>query len=187
MSGYYTYLVSSLPMLHFGTKPPFSFGKFLEICRGLISASDIDTLKISTIIEGGVDEKINPTLKKWHAFDTSLRNELVKIRALRKRLEPLKYIREGGYTDPSVAHIALHAYRSPSILEAEKILDQERWRFLEELAIGHYFDIEFLMVYANKLLILQRWEEINTLDKTRALEELLSNERKNHCSSTNSE
>lgn len=160
-------------MLHFGMKPPFSFEKFLQMCSSLIAASDIDTIKISTIIESGVDEKINPTLKKWRTFDTSLRNELVKIRAGRKRLDPLKYIRQDGYTSPSIAHIALHAHRAPSILEAERTLDQERWRFLEELSIGHYFDIEFLIVYANKLLILQRWEKINTLDKTRAMEEVL--------------
>ena len=114
------------------------------------------------------------TLKKWNAFDKALRNELVKIRAAHKKLDPLKYMRYEGGADPSITHIAAHAFRTPSLLEGEKILDQARWNFLDELAIGHYFDIDFLTVYANKLLIMERWEKINTLDKVKALEEAIT-------------
>jgi len=161
MTAYYTYLISSLPMLHFGTKPPFPFDKFCQLCEGLIPDKNIDVLKKAS----------------WLAFDRALRNELVKIRAAHKKLDPLKYLRyarDNGDTDPSITHIALHAYRTPSILEAEKFLDQARWRSLDELAIGHYFDIDYLIVYANKLLILERWERINTLDRVKALEKVLA-------------
>lgn len=160
-------------MLHFGMKPPFSFKKFLTMCHHIIPDRDVDIIKASSLLEEYPYEEINPTLKKWRAFDISLRNELVRIRAARKRIDPSKYLRYGGHMDLSIAHIALHAHRTPSLLEAEKILDQARWHFLDELSIGHYFDIDSLIIYANKLLILERWERINTLDKTRAAEELL--------------
>ena len=39
--------------------------------------------------------------------------------------------------------------------------------------MGHYFDIDFLITYALKLLILERWENMRALDKERALEDLL--------------
>ncbi len=178
MPGYYTYLISSLPMLHFGIKPPFSFEKCLQICHGIISDADIILLKTASrtgedVYESAQAEDMPLAEKRWRAFDTALRNELVKVRAARKRLDPLKYLRQGGYTDPSIAHIAIGAHRDPSILEAERMLDQERWRVLEELAMGHYFDIDALIVYAHKLLILERWENIRSADKSHALEEVL--------------
>lgn len=170
---YYIYLVSSLPMLHFGMKPPLSFEKFLWICEDLIPESELDALRAASIVEQCVHDENCPALKKWHDFDKLLRNELVKVRASRRRLDPLKHLRGDGYADPSVAHTALHAHRTPSPLEAEKILDEARWRFLEELSIGHYFDIDFLIVYAVKLLILERWEKINKLDKARAVADVV--------------
>jgi hypothetical protein len=174
MSGHYIYLMSSLPMLHFGMKPPFSFEKFLQTCHGIISDSDITILKTASQTGEYGYECAQPTLKKWRTFDITLRNELVKMRAARKRLDPLKYIRSGGDTEPAITHIALHARRAPSILEAEKILDRERWRFLDESSVGHYFDIDALIIYAIKLLILERWGKINTLDKSRTLDEVLA-------------
>lgn len=161
MASFYTYLISSLPMLHFGAKPPFSFEKFLEICRDKIPDEEIVLLKITSH-------------KKWHSFDTALRNELVKIRAQRKHIDPLKYIRGDSYTEPSIAHIAMNAYRNTSILEAEKMLEQARWQMLDELAVGHYFDLDVLIIYALKLLILERWERIRSSDKSQLLEGVLS-------------
>ncbi|MEA3305256.1 MAG: DUF2764 family protein [Candidatus Omnitrophota bacterium] len=178
MPGYYTYLISSLPMLHFGMKPPFSFEKFLRICRGIIPGSDIHILETVSRAGEYACESAQPQAqpqagdiplaeKRWRTFDTALRNELVKIRAARKGLDPLKYIRRDGYADPSITHIAINVHRNLSILEAERTLDQERWRVLDELATGHYFDIDSLIVYAHKLLILERWESIRGVDKPR--------------------
>lgn len=159
-------------MLHFGMKIPFSFEKFISMCYGPISESDIEILKTASAIDEYDYKKPPPIIRKWRTFDRSLRNELVKIRATRKKLDPNKSMRGDEYTDPSIAHVALHACRTPSSLEAEKILDQERWRYLDELAMGHYFDIDALIIYAIKLLILERWERIRTLDKTRVLDEM---------------
>lgn len=161
-------------MLHFGIKPPFSFEKFLQICRELILERDIEVLEKASI-RGDYEYARNEAdiLTKWHAFDTALRNELVKIRASHKRLDPLKYIRQDGYQGPAISHIAMNAHRSTSPLEAERMLDQERWHVLEELKRGHYFDLDFLIAYGHELLILERWERINTADKSHLVEEAL--------------
>jgi len=175
MPAYYTYLISSLPMLRFGARPPFSFERFLEICKGLIPDGEMDILKEISAADGrvyaGAEE---PTLKRWRSFDTALRNELAKIRASRKRRDPSKYIRRDGYAEASITHIAMSACRNPFILEAERALDTERWRFLGELEAGHYFDIGFLVVYACKLLILQKWDKVAAAGKARLLEEALA-------------
>ena len=172
-SSYYTYLISSLPMLRFGIRPSFSFKKFLQLCQALISDSDINILKTASISGEYPQEMPQPALKRWRDFDTALRNELVKIRAARRGVEPLKYLRRTEHEDFSLFHLGVKAYRAPSVLEAEDMLDQQRWRFLDELAIGHYFDLDLLIVYALKLLILERWGRIRQADKSRLLQEAL--------------
>jgi hypothetical protein len=165
MTGYYVYLISSLPVLHFGTKPPFSMEKFFAICSELIPAGDLEILKSSLEDEGE---------GRYHDFETALRNELVKIRAARKHLDAAKFLRRDGYAEQWISHAAAGAYRNPSVIGAQKMLDQDRWRFLDELSVGHYFDIEILMIYARKLLILERWEYVRTADADKLLEETLT-------------
>ncbi|MDO8535630.1 MAG: DUF2764 family protein [Candidatus Omnitrophota bacterium] len=164
MSGYYVYLISSLPMLHFGGKPPFGMGRFFSICAELISPRDLEELKGSLKDTGA---------GKYNDFETALRNELVKVRAQHKHLDASKFLRSDGYADQWVTHIAVGAYRNPSVIEREKMLDQERWKFLDELSIGHYFDLELLMIYARKLSILERWERVSAADAGKLLEEAL--------------
>ena len=165
-------------MLHYGARPPFSSEKFLEICRGTIPDGDIHIIKKS-ILATTHGENISPEAttpsaeRKWRAFDVALRNELVKTRAVRKRLDPAKYMQRDGYTEPSVTHVALHAQRTPSIIHAEESLDRERWRVLDSIATGHYFDIDCLVVYAQHLLILERWQRINTADRAGMLENVV--------------
>ncbi|MCX5666448.1 MAG: DUF2764 family protein [Candidatus Omnitrophica bacterium] len=165
MSGYYIYLISSLPVLHFGTKPPFGMEKFFSMCAGLISSDDLEALK-SSLKDDGED--------RYHDFETALRNELVKIRAQRKHLDASKYLRRDGYADGWISHIASGAYRNPSVIDREKMLDLDRWRFLDELSIGHYFDMDILMIYARKLSILEKWERVRTADAPKLLEEALT-------------
>lgn len=160
MAEFYTYLISSLPMLHFGAKPPFSYEQFLLKCRELIPAKDFIILKDLISLDNQ-----QAVIKEMRNFELLLRNELVKIRALRKKIDPAKFLRQDGYAGPSVYHAALAAYRNPSPLEGEKLLDEARWKFLDELSAGHYFDLSALIIYAYKLLILERWFNMNTADR----------------------
>lgn len=212
---YYTYLIASLPVLQFGSPPPFSFEEFLQICSRSVSQRHIDILKRAVLTDeltaaetktlftplekpraeargknkessafsNGVNAPYESFLtgfapeanvlaveREWYRFETGLRNELSKIRAVRRHEDPERYLRKGVEAEADIARVAMNAYRNPSILGAEKMLDEARWRKLDELAVGHYFDIDFLVVYAYKLLILQRWEKVRIADKPRVLE-----------------
>ena len=161
MADFYTYLIASLPMLHFGMKPPFSFERFLEICRQFIPEKDFHLLSTLPQPEQYSEKgKRHRIIQKWIEFDGALRNELVKIRAGRKHVDPAMYLRTDGYSGSSLAPVVIAANTTTSILDAEKTLDEIRWKALEELATGHYFDLDLLITYAYKLLILQRWENI---------------------------
>lgn len=173
MSGFHIYLISSLPMLHFGMKAPISFERFTELCRQLLSGEDsrvIEDCKKEGILEVRL---LHPALDKWRTFETALRNELVRIRASRKKIEPTRYLRQDGFTPTYISHTALNAVRNPSVLESERILDLERWHFLDELENGHYFDTDFLIVYALKLLMLEKWDKIRSADRQKELKEVL--------------
>ncbi len=174
MPNYYVYLISSLPVLTFNGQPPFSFEKFLQLCLGLIPERDIEIIKITAEETGFIYKGKQPVLKQWFSFETALRNEFVKIRASYRHIDPAPYLRADGYTGVSLFHAAMSAHRNPSLLDSERALDQERWNFLEELERGHYFDLDFLIVYALKLLLLERWEKINAADKIRLMEGVLT-------------
>jgi hypothetical protein len=175
VANYHIYLISSLPALNFGAKPPFSFDHYLKACEGLISDEDMSLVRSAESFGFNYTAVENATLKKLAAFETMLRNELVKIRSSRKKIDPAKYLREDGFPESVyAAHMAINAYRKPSLLEAEKALDLDRWAHLEELAVGHYFDIDILIIYARKLLILERWDKISTAQTHTMLEEVLS-------------
>ncbi|PIQ89441.1 MAG: hypothetical protein COV72_03035 [Candidatus Omnitrophica bacterium CG11_big_fil_rev_8_21_14_0_20_42_13] len=176
MPEYYIYLISSLPMLHFGAKTPFSSEEFIDKCRGLIPDNKINILKGILNFPAHPQDIAEPVLKKWREFETALRNEFVKVRAGRKKTDPLRYLREGVYPWPHFSRTAFNVYRNPSISEGEKILDKERWDFLDEIAKGHYFDFDFLIVYACKLSILEKWERIRKADKAKLLEGALREE-----------
>jgi hypothetical protein len=173
MPDFYTYIIASLPALTFPALPPINRQKFLDACRDLVTAEEL------LLLEALLEDKELPVkdyalLARWVDFDTALRNELVNLRAGRKRKDPQKYIRENIYWSPEAIHAAMAAYKDISILDAEKILDLERWRYLDELCAGHFFDFEFLIVYALKLKILERWEKIRRADKVKLLEEALN-------------
>jgi len=161
-------------MLTFGAKPPFSFEDFIQKCKSLIPDEKVEAIRrISSQGAFPLSGAGSEVLKKWKDFDIALRNELVRVRAARKKVDPLKYLRQDEYSQPQIVHIASVSLRNPLILEAEKALDLERWRLLDEQSFGRYFDFDALVIYALKLLILERWAKIGVADKERIMQETL--------------
>jgi hypothetical protein len=174
MADFYPYLIASLPMLHFGMKPPFSFERFLEVCRPFTPERDYHViLTLPQSQQYPQSGEKNLFVRRWVAFDTALRNELVRVRAAKKHVDPAAYLRPAEYEGPSLAPSVLAAGAHPSILDAEKTLDETRWDALNELVTGHYFDLDVLITYAYQLLILERWENIRNADGKTLLSQLL--------------
>jgi hypothetical protein len=174
MASSYPYLISSLPMLHFDARPPFTFEDFLRTCKDLIPDKDFDAVSICANEALWEQAASQGTLKAWISFEVGLRNELVKVRASRRKIEPARYLRIDGSDNTELYHVAMNSHRILSLIESEKFLDQARWRRLDELGFGHYFDLDALIVYALKLAILWRWEKIARVDKQEILEKVLS-------------
>lgn len=176
MGAYYTYLISSLPMLNFFAKPAISLKEFFAQCQNLIPPEELEILHNACNQEAYLLDTSNDRASgKWANFEIALRNELVRLRARRKKTDSLRFERPSDYYEAIITHTATLAYRSSSPLEAEKILDQLRWEFLETLSLGHYFDFDSLFVYALKLKILERWEKIKNSDTSRLFNTALNN------------
>lgn len=174
MADFYPYLIPSLPALQFGTKPPFSYEQFLDMCHHRIPEPDFALLSsLPQAPEYPAYEKGQKTIRKWVDFDTAMRNELVKIRAQKIHRDPATSLRGSVFGDPTLATSTAAAMGNPSLLEAELELDEERWNALERLATGHYFDVDLLITYAYKLLILIRWENVRNADAARMLHRVL--------------
>jgi hypothetical protein len=166
--------MSSLPMLNFGARSPVSAKQLLWACEGIVPREEAEILRLILSGESHKCPASNPAIIAWNSFDTSLRNELVRIRAARRRVDASKYLREGGEYDTSIAHTAINAFRAANPMESERMLDSERWRFLDGLSTGHYFDTEALTVYALKLYILEKWDRIESSDRQALLKEALA-------------
>jgi len=161
-------------MLTFGAEAPLSYDKFFSLCQGLIPEEESILLKGLPTLKAEPGFGVIPlVLKKWFDYERQLRNELVKIRASRKHIDPERYIRGDEYSPAAISRLAIGAHRNPSILEGERMQDQARWQALSELSFGHYFDLDFLVIYALKLLILEKWQRINHTDPSLALEEAI--------------
>ena len=75
--------------------------------------------------------------------------------------DPNDFIRldRGGNdnTDPiELAEAAREAYNHESPLSGEDILNRARWFHLDELEVGHFFDLDRVIIYYVKLQILAR-------------------------------
>ena len=149
-------------MLHFGSKPALNLKDFLARCAELIGDKECQLIRKTVSTDGfALNGRLPEVLLRWKNFDLALRNELAKERALRKKTDAAKFLRAATQFDTQITHLAQSALRQTNILEAEKYLDSARWKELEEIAIGHYFDLEFLLVYALKLAILEREARIS--------------------------
>lgn len=174
MPSYYTYFISSLPMLQFGSKPALTLSDFLTRSAEFIPQKDLNIIKEALSTDAyALNVSGCAALLKWKEFDLALRNELVKARALRKKVDPAGFLRRDTHFDMNITHIAQAALRNTSILEAERYLDLQRWKALDEISGGHYFDLDFLLVYGLKLAILERWAKIEGADKTGLAERVL--------------
>ena len=99
-------------------------------------------------------------LASWWRFDRSLHNELVKLRASKRGEEAERYLQ--GETEMFAAQdLARIAFSQESPLQAEAMLNRARWSYLDELELGHYFDLEKLIIYYLRLQILERKNSFN--------------------------
>jgi len=154
LSPYY-YLVAGLPMLFYPTDRPQTREEFLELCRTQVGKTDFRILAAADLAVRGERPSGSRTLDRWRSWESSLRNELAKLRARRKAVEPAGHLVEAE-EQPGLPEIARQALSESSPLAAEDLLNRARWERLDQLEVGHYFDLDKLILYSLRLQLLER-------------------------------
>jgi len=176
MKRFYYYLISSLPMLEFDRKASISYKVFFERCREQLCPDDMRIIERAVLGPFiSIDDEF-PMLKAWKRFEIALRNELARHRAIKLSRDPVKYLRGEYYIDPFISPLAQWAVSQEggSILDVELYIDKVRWDKIEELTRFHYFDLVYLVGYALKLQLLERWDRIKNVDGMNLLEDLIN-------------
>ncbi|MFP4430406.1 MAG: DUF2764 family protein [Spirochaetota bacterium] len=160
MAQYY-YAVSTLPMLFFEGDPAQSEEFFLDFCRDQLTTSDFAALETTRLL---MDESVaaSTTLgREWFVHELGLRNTLVSLRASGLGWDEEEYLQRDSagrtWTDlPRVEEVVRAAVAAGDPLKSELALDRYRWELLDELEVGHYFDLTKLQIYYLKLQLLRR-------------------------------
>lgn len=171
MSRSHYYFAATLPMIHFGEKPHMSLEGFLEDARRLLPAEDFGKIAIALSPASGASDG-EDTFSRWVRFNHGFRNEMAYHRAAKLGKDPMGYARGSRDADAAVVEAIQQASKAENPLEAEKILDKVRWSFLDDLGQGHYFDFDFILVYALKLQLLERYQIIGSGRGQEILEDL---------------
>ena len=152
----YYYLISSLPAVTFGEKPYYSSEEFMKLCSPWIGKSDIEKLsKLTLNLEATTTD--NYFARDWYKYEKILRNSSVKNRVAKLNKDPIPYLKpeEKIYTD--MERGVQDSFSATTPLEKEMALDRLRWRIIDSLETGHFFDLEKLCAYKLRLLICEKW------------------------------
>lgn len=156
------YLVSSLPALSPESGQFPSSAGFLASCSDWMDENAL-ALVVAARIAWDDDAPSHPVIDAWHAWDRGLRNALSMARAARKQADGSTWLRrdaagDNGILQSPVQEIARAATAAATPLDAEGVLFKGRWSRLDEMELGHYFDLSRLMVYHLKLQLLEKWK-----------------------------
>ena len=146
MASYY-YLIASLPDLKTGGELPLTYEEFLTMSQSNVSEENYLFLKELT-----PSSEEGPLVKEWAAFYRNLMSELNAQRSVNLGKPYLT-----SYDKDSVlAQVAAAALSAKNPLEAEKILLDYEFEYLDSLVGLHTFDDVYLFGYAMKLRLLER-------------------------------
>lgn len=171
MSSSYYYLVASLPSIAYEGKPSMSIPDYLSLCQTQLSSADYDLLfKVLNDNESLLHTN-NEMIKRWMGFNHDFRNEIAYFRAKRANKDPKDYLRGEKANDLQLTEVINQAARASDPLVAEKILVRRLWELLEDLTLGHYFDLEIIIAYGIKLRILDRFQKVASPDGQKIFED----------------
>jgi len=152
----YYFLVSSLPGIKLDAKPALSLDAFCATCDDHLSSHDREALTV--VLDAKVPPSIpHPFVEQWTARETQLRNATARQRAAKRQEDAGAYLRSHTGFDVGLEDKVEEAFNQPTPLERERVLDQLRWRILDELAGTDPFGSSAVLAYGIKLRIVERW------------------------------
>lgn len=147
----YYYLLSQLPYLQFNQEQLITRRYFMEEAQKWLSADEYENVIQASIYDYSPEENAeSEILNNYRNFEFQLRMDLASWRKAKQ---------EGHETREVSFPIALLKDESPLVVE--KNLIEYRWKFIDDLLLGHYFDLEAVLGYFLKLQLLERLFSFN--------------------------
>ena len=171
MSGQFYYLISSLPDLRLGEKPPFSVDEFLGMCTGDLNETQMETLKKVDLYPEFDPKSVSSEL--WISWERYLRNFLTETRALKQKEDADLYKKELIDVFPSDRRQFEELMNNSDPAERERGFDNLRWKRLEDCKVGHNFDFNALAVYKLMLMLVEKWSTVSDEYDVKNLNELM--------------
>lgn len=156
----YFYAVATLPYLSYESETFMTPQEFIEFCEYQLSPADLQEMMTVSMEPPSAPGGTNAQ-RGFYRFERGLRNSLVRMRAASLGVDASDFIsttRNGDdYSEDSMAaELARATFGAQSPLQGEEILDRGRWDVLTLLESGHFFDLDVLIIYYLKLMILTR-------------------------------
>lgn len=158
----YYYLSASLPTLIFNQSPPLSLESFISQCEQQMAADDFRKMQQALTNQQPKDPVPTDIYGRWIAFNRGFKNEMAYFRAKRAGKDPQKYLRGERKPYPQFTDAIAHAAKAEDPLSAERILDEVRFEYLEQLAAGQFMNFEYLLTYGLKLKMMTRYARIGS-------------------------
>lgn len=157
MASDFFYFISSLPLLRFGEKAPLTYEFFLASSRDCLSEQEagvLASLQLCPERERGALDL--PVIEEWQQEETYLRNLLAAQRGRNRKVEASRWQRESSQYSALLVKRIEEIMALPNAWEKEQAVDFLRWQRLDELNAGHLFDFSTAIIYAYRLLILEK-------------------------------
>ncbi len=163
------YFIASLPMLLPGQPPRLTVAQFRAACDEQLTG------ELAAAVRALLDDEdhSHPFVRRWHNYETHLRNAMARRRAARKRISPQPWLRPAIGSDLWLEQGVQAAFDLPDPLQRERAMTRLRWQAIDELEGVQPLTTNVLLAYAIKLRLLEHWSQLNQQLGEQRLQELL--------------
>jgi len=150
----YFYLVSSMPHVVFGEAPPVAVDRFRLSCQGVLTESDLCDLHLA--LEGRAAEGTSDAARRWHGYDTQIRNAIAHIRMSGSDGDARGVMRDHPGYAVWVDHAITEAFARANPLERDEAIALCRWQAADDLVLADPFGFAAVLACGIKLQIAER-------------------------------
>jgi len=163
------YLVSSLPVLRLGGKPPMNVDAFRAACVGHLSDDGISAVEA---ILGNSEPPVGEASGWWNS-EVQLRDAVVRVRAKKRGADASSFLKPYEGFSVTLEKKVTDAFARPNPLEQELALDEARWVLADEIALTAPFGFLGVLAFAIKVRIAERWAGLDEETGKAKVEELI--------------
>jgi hypothetical protein len=173
----YEFIMSSLPALSVREKPPLDEEEFFARLSAAVGEKELAELRSATISPSLDEAAALDCVNQWYGWVRSLRIFLARARA--SKLSVTDGLPPGTLAEEvGLSELVKQIMNCENPLEAEDMIDEAGFDYLDNLSASHFFDKTSLFLYRLKLsLALRRHSRVAETGKNgfqKAYEEVLS-------------